>query len=176
MGPLRRRAYPRRHPGLQSYLKGIPGIDDIVLQYTSESLRTSDVDLLFASAVMLGAAADRLFYQVAEALALAQQDPTKKRRLEKLVSEARNLPDLRAEVKKAIDALPAKKEAPYITHPDNTASLFSLFDVIRLQRNDAVHPAICTVDRPTLYLLLASFPHVCKRACRLMDCLKANQI
>jgi hypothetical protein len=38
-----------------------------------------------------------------------------------------------------------------------------LFEAIRVQRNDAVHPIAGEVNKNKLRLSLLSFPHICKK-------------
>jgi hypothetical protein len=160
--------------GFLDFIKKIPDIDETMIQYISESLRTFDGGFLLASAVMLGGAAEKLFHVLAEGLSQALRDETKRKHLAKKL-ECRKLSELRDEVQEIFKSLSGDKSVPFAIR-DNLGSLLSLFDSIRIQRNDAGHPTVGRIDRPTLYLLLMSFPHVCKRAYDLIGWLKVNQI
>lgn len=167
------RPIPEDIAGFMDYLRKVPDCDGVILKYINESLRTFDGGFLFASAVMLGCAAEKLFYLLAEALEESLEDQAEKqslsdklkeRRLFKLWEEVRGIFE-RHSVGRAKQILQA-----------NLASLLSLFEVIRLQRNDAGHPAIGSVDPTALYVYLSSFPPVCRRTYELIGWLRAKKI
>ena len=66
---------PEYEDGYVQFLKSsINNIDDIVIQYISESIRTFNNNHIFSSSVMLGASAEKLFYLLAIALCDSSTD------------------------------------------------------------------------------------------------------
>jgi hypothetical protein len=168
---------PEDIDGTIGYLRSaIPALDDVVLQYISEALRAFDRRLAFASAVMLGAASEKLFYLLAEAVANAIQNPAAQKELVKLFNDTRILSRLREKIKDTLEDNISNGKIPYAVHKDSLNSILSLFTAIRIQRNDAVHPAAGAVDSAQLRLLLLSFPHICRKIYDLVDWLRMNQL
>jgi len=132
--------------------KSVPNLDPVIEGYLREALTTFARQAWFASAVMLGAAAEKTIYLLAEALEVAVKDGETKRRLKKRMQE-RTLPKLFEIVQETLDA--AKKTIPYEYGEGTTEHLLSLFEAIRVQRNDAVHPKIGKVSPEGVRLTLA---------------------
>jgi len=129
---------------------------------------------VFASAVMLGAASEKVVYLLSEEIknfAIGNELKEKisrglKYRKMKLLLDS--LPD-------AIDALIKNTDIPYNVHEGSNNCLFALLDAIRIQRNDAVHPIAGEVTKEKLRLLLLAFPHACKKAYDIFNWLKENE-
>jgi hypothetical protein len=134
----------------------VPQLDDIVLQYTHESAKAFRARLWFASAVMLGAASERTILLLLEAMRDKIPNP-EKAKLTKLLDQ----PKLR-EIFKVIQAHVTTEikagNLPYSVHQGCTEHLLSLFETIRVQRNEAVHPAAAKVDRQKAFIALQTFP------------------
>lgn len=164
--------------GTIGYLKdNIPEMDEVVVQYLDEALQTFERNLDFASAVMLGAAAEKLFYLIAEALKKSVLDQSIKNRLGNYIEDSRKLGDLRKLVSDTLQSAISRKDIiPYKVHEDCKDYLSSLFSAIRIQRNDAVHPVAGKVSRSQLRLLLVSFPHLCKKVYDILNWLNQNHI
>jgi hypothetical protein len=170
---------PEDIEGVISYLKQAhPKIDDIILQYLKEALRAYERPLPFASAVMLGAASEKLFYLLSDSIKNSSEDGQQKTRLDKLINDARELSRLRELVSSILDKATSGKNPriPYRVHQDCKDSLLSLFNAIRIQRNDAVHPISSAVSEEQLRLLLLAFPHICRKVYDIIIWLGQNQI
>jgi hypothetical protein len=63
---------------------------------------------------------------------------------------------------------------PYSVSEGASPHLASLFEAIRTQRNDAVHPMNATVSASSVRLLLCSFPYALGRTEKLRAWLGAN--
>lgn len=154
-------------------MDNISSIDDVVMQYVSEALNTFNGQYLFASAVMLGAAAEKIVYLLAEAIKNYATEP----KLQKNITEAleyRKLFDLFKLVSTTLENLIKKKVIPYSTHEGSNHYMLSLFNAIRVQRNNAVHPIAGEVKPAQLRLLLLSFPHACIKAYDFLTWLRNN--
>lgn len=162
--------------GFLNFIKeNISGIDDVVIQYVSEALNTFNGRYFFASAVMLGAAAEKIVYLLSEAIKNATSD----NKIEKDITEAlerRKLFDLFNLVSDTLEKLIAQKTIPYIIHEGSNHYMLSLFNAIRIQRNNAVHPIAGEVKPDQLRLLLLSFPHACRKVYDFLTWLRNNQI
>jgi len=134
-----------------------PSVDKVIKQYAIEGINCFRQRLFFASAVMFGAAAEKAILILLESIARAETDHKIKSKLEKLV-ERPNLPEIFAFVRDKIDSLIKAKTIPYSVHEGSTEQLLSLFDMIRVQRNEAVHPDIGEVNKTKVFLVIQTFP------------------
>ncbi len=134
-----------------------PSIDKVIKQYAIEGINCFRQRLFFASAVMFGAAAEKAILILLESIAKAETDHKIKSKLEKLV-ERPNLPEIFASIKDTLDSLVKAKTIPYSVHEGSIEHLLSLFEMIRVQRNDAVHPDIGEVNKTKVFLVIQTFP------------------
>ena len=79
-------------------------------------------------------------------------------------------------MRKTIDDSSASNLAPipYSVSEGSSAHLASLFEAIRTQRNDAVHPMNATVSASSVRLLLHSFSYALETTEKLRAWLDAN--
>lgn len=167
---------PEDIEGFLDYIKNtILNIDDVVIQYVSEALETFDRRLIFASAVMIGAASEKILYLLAEAIKNSTTDPQDKKELFDRL-EMRRLKALFDLVFAILDKSIKNNKIPYHIHEDSSHYLGPLFSAIRIQRNEAVHPIAGQVNPEQLRFLLLSFPYVCKKAYDFLEWLKNNKI
>ena len=143
--------------GYVNFLKAlVPDVDSVVLQYTQESARAFRAQLWFASAVMLGAASERTVLLLLEAIRDRTQNH-EKGKLTKLLDQPRL-----GEIFKVIQARVTTEikagTLPYSVHQGSTEHLLSLSEMIRVHRNEAVHPAAAKVDRQKAFVALQTFP------------------
>ena len=71
----------------------------------------------------------------------------------------RRLKSLLDNTSEAIGFLINEEIIPYDVHEGSIHYLSTLFDAIRIQRNDAVHPIAGEVSKEQLRLLMLAFPH-----------------
>lgn len=136
----------------------VPAIDPIIEQYVIEALTTFEREAYFASAVMLGAASEKELYLLAEAVLSAFKDPKKHSKLKSLL-DRRKLLELFETVRDTIREAVAAKLLPYSDSEGSATHLMSLYEAVRVQRNDAVHPMNATVSEESVRLLLQAFPY-----------------
>jgi hypothetical protein len=141
----------------------VSAIDPIIEQYLIEALTAFEREAYFASAVMLGAASEKELYLLAEAVLLALKDPKKHSKLKGLL-DRRKLLELFETVRDTIDAAVTAKLLPYAVSEGSTTYLMSLYEAIRVQRNDAVHPMNAVVSEDSVKLLLQSFPYTLSKS------------
>jgi hypothetical protein len=135
----------------------VPAADSIVVQYVYEATRAYRANLDFAAAVMLGAAAERAILQLLEAIRDWQPDPKAKARQSRLLARPRQ-PLVFSEVHNTVKELADADRMPYATHQGAITHLLSLFEMVRVQRNEAVHPQVTAVAREKVFLSLQTFP------------------
>ena len=135
----------------------VPAVDEVIKQYAIEGINCFRQRLFFASAVMFGAAAEKTILILFESIAKAETDHKIKAKLEKLL-ERPNLPEIFASIRDKLDALIKAKAIPYFVHEGSVEHLLSLFEIIRVQRNDAVHPDIGEVNKAKVFLVIQTFP------------------
>ncbi|HEY0757893.1 MAG TPA: hypothetical protein VGD59_01420 [Acidisarcina sp.] len=146
------------------FLRGrVPSLDPIVEQYVIEALTALDREAYFASAVMLGAASEKELYLLAEAVFSALIDPKKQIKLRGLL-DRRKLLELFETVRDTIHQAVTAKLIPYADSEGSTTHLMSLYEAIRVQRNDAVHPMNAIVSEDSVRLLLQSFPYALSKS------------
>lgn len=148
----------------------VPNIDSVVDQYVAEAVRAFNEGLDFAAAVMLGAASEKALYLLADDLLGALKNQTSQQKLQKLMSD-RKLNPLLVSVR---DALVHNHSKPGIPLDGATTQLMALFDAIRTQRNDAVHPTTGQVSATSNRLLIASLPYALSKCEEIRDWLRAN--
>lgn len=140
----------------------IPTLNPVVKQYIVEAVVTYNRQAWFAAAVMVGAASEKVVYMLAEAL-LVKTGGTDRRLLEKAIKE-RGLRSMFEQINKVLAGHIESRDLPYEIHEGCEPHLLSLFEAIRAQRNDAVHPTVGEVMPDTVRLTLSAFPSVCRKA------------
>lgn len=150
-------------------------IDQAVIQYITEGLNCFRQRLFFAAAVMLGAAAEKVLLLLIESIAKAEIDSKKQKLLKSLV-ERPNLPKIFSAIQNTVNSLIKKKKISYSVHRGTSEHLLSLFEMIRVQRNDAIHPIGGQVEKKKVYLSIQSFPTVLEVTYGLIKWFKTNKI
>jgi hypothetical protein len=107
---------------------------------------------------MLGAASEKQLYLLADAVLFALKDAKKQARLKGLM-DRRKLFELFESVRTAIQVAADAKLIPYAVSEGVTPHLMSLFEAIRVQRNDAVHPMNAKVSEESVRHLIQSLPY-----------------
>jgi hypothetical protein len=141
----------------------VPAMDPIIEQYVIEALTAFEREAYFASAVMLGAASEKELYLLAEAVHSALKDPAKHSKFKRML-DRRKLSELFEAVRDNIREAVTAKLLPYADSEGSTTHLMSLYEAIRVQRNDAVHPMNASVSEDSVRLLLQSFPYALSKS------------
>jgi hypothetical protein len=168
--------FPEESVGYLKVLKElVPGLDDVIEQYIVEALTAFEREAYFATAVMIGAASEKAIYLLADSLSKALK-PSARRTALKGALGGRALSVLLESVRKTIESESAGKNGaiPYSASEGASAHLASLFEAIRTQRNDAVHPIKGTVSASSVRLLLHGLPYALGTTERLRSWFDAN--
>jgi hypothetical protein len=148
-------------------------VDPVVRQYVSESLNTYIRGTYFASAVMIGAASEKAIYLLADSLLAALGDANRRLTLQKRLDH-RKLDPLFKLVEQVVVDGSAKGIIPFDVMGGTTRHLMSLFDSIKLQRNDAIHPMNFQVSADSVRLMLSAFPLTFRKVEALRQWCSAN--
>ena len=147
---------------MKALRKIVPALDSVIEQYIVEGLSAFERQTNFAAAVMVGAAAEKAVYLLADSMLDAYKDVTRTEKLKKLI-ERRKLHDLFHAVEKAINDGHVAKTLPYPLFDGAISHLMSLIEAIKVQRNDAVHPMNATVSVDSVRLSFHAFPHALEK-------------
>ena len=79
-------------------------------------------------------------------------------------------------VRDSLSAFEKADTVPYSVHQGATLHLASLYESIRVQRNEAVHPAAAAVSRKKVYFAIQSLPSALEAVYRLMAWLQHNSL
>lgn len=139
----------------------VTSLDPVVEQYVREGVYSFDRRTMFASAVMVGAAAEKQIYLLADAMRPAIKNASQRAKFQQLV-ERRKLAQLFDSIKDFITK--ADKTIPFSVSEGSLDHMDSLFTAIRVQRNDAVHPANASVSASAVRLTYQALPFALKKA------------
>jgi hypothetical protein len=156
--------FPEEADGYMKFLrKRVPSLDSVIEQYVTEALTAFERQAYFAAAVMLGAASEKALYVLAESILGALKDAKKHDKLKALL-ERRKLLELFEYVRDTTHDASKAKLLPYSDSEGSATHLLSLYEAIRVQRNDAVHPMNATVSADSVRLLIQSFPYALNKS------------
>lgn len=129
----------------EGYVRGlqarIPELDELALLYTREALRAYEARCYLASSVMLGVASERCFQILGESFAgwLDTHRPEEAERFRQIFDKPRaTYVQKFKEFRNVMDR--HKSELPAELSQNMALNLDSMFDLIRINRNDAGHP------------------------------------
>jgi len=152
-----------------------PSLNSVIIQYASEGINCYRRLLLFASAVMFGAAAEITVLLLLEAIRDATRDTDTKSQLTQMLESAR-LPTVFKTITETLEPLTKNNTIPYSVHQGCNEHLLSLFEMIRVQRNDAVHPGADEVNRDKVFLTMQTLPTGIHCVYKLINWLSSNEI
>lgn len=155
--------------------KRVPKLDVVIKEYVSEGLSAFVRGNDFSAAVMIGAAAEKSIYLLADSLKPALSNATKQTRLQDLIDVERSLKKLFDFVINEIKSGIQRKIIPYAVHEGAEAHIGSLIDAIRVQRNDAVHPQNAKVTPDSVRLSYQAFPAAVEKIEKLRDWCHTNK-
>lgn len=162
---------PEDNAGYMKFLHDrVHNMDAVIEQYVAEALIAFERQAYFAAAVMLGAASEKAIYLLADAMLGALKNQTSKQKLQDLL-KGRTLNPLFKFIR---DTLDHNRKAPNIPYDGAINHLVSLFEAVRTQRNDAVHPTTGQVSADSVRILTASFPYALSKSEELRAWLSKN--
>jgi hypothetical protein len=124
---------------------------------------------------MLGAACEKALYLLAESLLVAIADRAKNERLQGLLKD-RKLHRLFVFIQDAVRKGRDTKALPYEIHEGADTHLMSIYEAVRVQRNDSVHPINAAVSETSVRLLLVGFPYALEKTEALRTWFSSNTL
>jgi hypothetical protein len=151
---------PEDVEGYMRHLLGlVPALDPIITEYIREGLSSFHRDMFFSASVMLGAASEKEIHLLAQSLVGALKDAKAQSNLTKVL-DGRSLYQLLKAIEGHVVSCARLRGVFDGAH----IHLLSLFESIRKQRNDAVHPGTASVDEDSVRLAYDSFPKAVEKA------------
>lgn len=151
-----RRLIPHDPDGfLKTFSEDVPQASPLVLVYLREALQTYRHNTVLAASVMLGGAAEAAFYDLFYSLKSTLTNPDKQKqfeRLEKDISIRKKHEEVLSNIeliKTVISDRPLKESLD--------TNLGGVFNIIRLQRNDAGHPTGNSITRDDVFVSFRLF-------------------
>lgn len=162
---------PEDTAGYMKLLKqNVSTLDPVVEEYIRNALIAFNGGAHFAAAVMVGAAAEKAIYMLAEAMVPAFKAISRKSKLEQLFKAKRSLTHFLEFIRDTLE-MNAKLLGP----SDNAITqIAGMFDAIRVQRNDAVHPQSGYVSDLSVRFTLVNFPAFLEKSEEVRDWLIRN--
>lgn len=142
-----------------------PHLDPIVNEYVREGLGSFEREMYFSAAVMLGAASEKEIYLLGESLSKSLASTVESAQLTKMVTTGRSLYTLLETIRRHLEK--CKKFRDVFDGADT--HLMSLFESIRVQRNEAVHPAAAHVSEESVRGAYNAFPKAIQKAEQLRE-------
>jgi len=150
----------------------IPDIDEVVLLYAKESLRSFNSDCYLAASVMLGVASERAFLLLAESFSSWLPEGQSEKFLKIAQDSKQNFLVKFSEFRKRIE--PCKPNIPHEFSDNMALMLDSVCDLIRVYRNESGHPTGKIVDKGDAFITLQMFAIYLQKIFGLMDFFRTN--
>lgn len=155
-----------------SLIKKAPGLSDIEKQYAKEAIQAFVNELYLSCHVMIGVASESVIVRMARAM--SQSSLIERREsLRNAVSNSRiGIRELFNKMRPELEN--AKAKIPGSLADNMPIWLDSMFDVIRVNRNEVGHPTGSSVGREESVMVLRCFVTYMSKACRLISCLEQD--
>lgn len=156
---------------LQRIKSDIPDIDDIILLYLEESLKTYNIGALLSSTITLGCASERALIILIEAFGNSFQEEGRKQKFFK-ETQGKVIKRQFDYLTKNLDGV--KGHLPGDITDGLDTMLLGVFEMIRNFRNDAGHPSGIVITREQVYANLQVFIAYCKKIYQLINYFRNN--
>jgi hypothetical protein len=166
--------------GFIDYFKRMnPSADPVVLDYLEEAVSTFQAGSMKASAVMLGAASEKMILLVIDQLGAAISDPTKQAQYQKDVEKNWTVSHKWGVLRSTLERVMNAKLTPFPREVAETmrTDLPMVFELLRRVRNVAGHPEVPgRVDTDGVFMNLRVFPEYARRVSELLSHLATNKV
>jgi len=168
--------HPRPHDPdgyLKRLMASVPDLDETVLTYLTESLKTFRIGCLLSSTTTLGCASEKALLLLFEAYAMALSGEKQERFRKDIDGKP---------MKRKFDEFHKRLDSHLVSHlPGDIKehldiALIAISALLREMRNDAGHPTGKAVAREQAYANLAVFPTYLKKVYELIHWLQANKL
>lgn len=162
---------PEDSAGYMKLLRqNVPTLDPVVEEYIKNAIIAFNGGAYFAAAVMVGAASEKTIYMLAEAMVPALKATSRKAKLEQLFKTKRSLVYFLEFIRDTL-----QMNAKLLDPSDNAVTqIAGMFDAIRVQRNDAVHPQTGHVSDVSVRFTIVNFPAFLEKSEEVRDWLLRN--
>jgi len=156
---------------LKSLIQDIPELDEVIIRYLKESLEAHRASLPLAATVTLGAASEKAMLMLFEAVVAYMPEAQRTAFTEPLKKKM---------IKQKFDAISAKLRGdigaslPEEIKDRLQLDLDTLFEFIRVQRNEAGHPSGKVSKLGQVHADLTTFPHFLRKVYSVIGWLRAN--
>ena len=148
----------------------VPTLDPVVEEYIKNAIIAFNGGAYFAAAVMVGAASEKTIYMLAETMVPALKATSRKAKLEQLFKSKRSLVYFLEFIRDTL-----QRNAKLLDPSDNAVTqIAGMFDAIRVQRNDAVHPETGHVSDVSVRFTIVNFPAFLAKSEEVRDWLTKN--
>jgi len=151
----------------------IPSLDVEIERYITESLQAYRRGLLLSSAVTMGVASEKAFILLHEELTNSITDPIKKKKFLDLQASYKTKQKFDAVKKELISN---KSKYPRNISENLETHLDTIFQVIRVTRNEVGHPTGKILNRSEVFVRLQLFVEYTKIVYQLIDWLQLNPL
>ena len=159
---------------LKQLLEDIPNIDRVVVNYLEESLKTFRIGCYLSSTISLGCASEKVFLLLIESFKGSMSNEDSKAKFTKAI-EGKTIKRQYDEFMKYYSSTFKQKLNGDLKEGFDTTVL-GVFEMIRMNRNDAGHPTGKEIERDVLYANLIVFKTYIKKVYQLISWLSQNQI
>lgn len=160
---------------VENVKKLVPNIDNVILQYLQEGARCFKQGIFFASSAMLGAAAEKSILLLLDSIGKAETNSKNITQIKNLLDQPK-LPSIFDLVENTCAAVIRAGKIPYKVNEGCIQHLHSFFEMIRVHRNDSVHPKFGQVDKFKIVLSLQGMPAALSVIYNLMNWFHNNKI
>lgn len=158
---------------LVSVQSRVPGLDIVTMTYLREAISTFNRDFYLSASVALGVAAEALILRMIDAYISAIADQQRRMNAEARY-EGKQLRAQYGQFKQDFASL--RPTLPRDLYGDFETHLDSIFQLIRVTRNDSGHPSGAIPERAVVMANLQAFPYFAKRVLAIEKHFETNPI
>lgn len=158
---------------LVSVQSRVPGLDNVTMIYLQEAISTFNRDFYLSASVALGVASEQLILRMIDSYVAAFRDLQRKATAEKRY-EGKQLRAQYGLFKQDFSSL--RPSLPRDLYADFETHLDSIFQLIRVTRNDSGHPSGAVPERAIVMANLQAFPYFAARVLAIVKHFEANPI
>jgi len=151
----------------------VPGLDSVTITYLREAISTFNREFYLSASVALGVAAESLILRMIDAYISAFTDAQRKANAEKRY-EGKLLRAQYGQFKQDFNSL--RPSLPRELYADFETHLDSIFQLIRVTRNDSGHPSGTVPERAVVTANLQAFPYFAQRVLAIEKYFETNSI
>jgi hypothetical protein len=151
----------------------VPGLDPVTMTYLREAISTFNREFYLSASVALGVAAEQLILRMIDSYVSAFIDPQRKANAEKRY-EGKQIRAQYGQFKQDFASL--RPSLPRELYGDFETHLDSIFQLIRVTRNDSGHPSGTIPERAVVMANLQAFPYFAVRVLAIEKHFETNQI